>query len=235
MSDQASKPNGNTPDALRRKLVKSGLATPVVLATLASQPVLGASTHNCTISGQLSGNVSTHLQGNCAELGQTPAYYASLPPVSWPNAASDFLNANGNPRAFRLTPYTYVLAKRFANAYEKEKMSGAGTPIGTISEASVWDVLAGFVVTSTGVQNINWTLRAKAGYVGDLELGREAVAAYMNAAHPTKGYPAYPISRDQVVAMFNAVVVNGGTYSVMSGIPPWNATNVLNYFRSFHA
>ncbi len=52
----------------RRRLAKVGLATPVVIGTLLSRPVLGAA-HNCTISGQLSGNVSTHTQGDCSELG----------------------------------------------------------------------------------------------------------------------------------------------------------------------
>lgn len=69
MNDPVSKPSAGQPDALRRKLTKGGLAAPVVLATLASKPVLGAVPWNCTISGQISGNVSGHGENNCDTVG----------------------------------------------------------------------------------------------------------------------------------------------------------------------
>jgi len=80
LSDQTIKPSGNQPDTLRRKLVKGGLATPVILATLASKPVLGAP-WNCTISGQISGNVSTHGEVACTSVGNSKATFAA----SYPN------------------------------------------------------------------------------------------------------------------------------------------------------
>jgi hypothetical protein len=48
------------PNALRRRVTRGGLSIPVVLATFGSRPVLGAAPYNCTISGQLSGNTSSH-------------------------------------------------------------------------------------------------------------------------------------------------------------------------------
>lgn len=207
------------------------MAAPVVIGTLLSRPVLGAPYHNCTISGQMSGNVSTHEQGDCSISGNSPSYYAGTQPSSWPDATTDFLNGNGDPRNFKNTPYSQ--SPRFSDAYEKEKIAGndtANNPIGEINPASVWDVLAGFVVnTNTGGQNSNRVLRAKSGFVTDLALGQEAVAAYMNAFDQTK----FPITKSEVVAMFNAVVVTGGIYDPL-GVN-WDASQVLTYFRSLHS
>ncbi len=84
------------PDALRRQLVKGGLATPVVLATLASKQVLGAAPYNCTISGKMSGNASGHGQAQACGIGRSPGYwkYPNAPQFhTWP--ASSW--APGNP------------------------------------------------------------------------------------------------------------------------------------------
>lgn len=216
----------------RRRFTQGGLAAPVVLGTLLSRPVLGAAPHNCTISGQLSGNVSTHVQGDCAELGQSPSDYAGLAPSSWPNATADFLNDEGNPRQFRNTPFSFPRGSRFADAYEKEKIDGDATPpIGTINPADVRDVLAGFVTKADGTQNTNWVLRAKLGFNSDIALGQEAVAAYMNAWDVANS-PNYPLTTPATaVAMFNAVV-DGGRYDP-TGVN-WDASQVLAYFKSLH-
>lgn len=68
MTDRPSKPDTKQPDALRRKFAKAGVAAPIVLATLASKPVLGAVPWTCTISGQLSGNTSGHESESCTAL-----------------------------------------------------------------------------------------------------------------------------------------------------------------------
>lgn len=70
-------------DEQRRRLSKVGLAAPVVLGTLLSRPVLGAAPYNCTISGQLSGNVSSHGPDQpCDTPGLSPGYYKNH--ESWP-------------------------------------------------------------------------------------------------------------------------------------------------------
>ena len=70
-------------DQQRRRLAKGGLAAPVVIGTLLSRPVLGATPWKCTVSGQLSGNVSGHETETCAALGKShstlTSEYASLP------------------------------------------------------------------------------------------------------------------------------------------------------------
>lgn len=71
MIENVPTPPDKQPDALRRSLTKTGLLAPVVLATLASKPVLGAVPWKCTISGQLSGNVSGHEGETCTLVGKS--------------------------------------------------------------------------------------------------------------------------------------------------------------------
>ena len=62
----------------RRLLTKAGLASPVVLSSLISRPVLGDTPYSCTISGQMSGNTSFRPgQVRCAELGRSPGYWGN--------------------------------------------------------------------------------------------------------------------------------------------------------------
>ena len=93
------------PNQQRRRFTKGGLAAPVVLATLASKPVLGASfSYHCTVSGKLSGNTSSHGSDTCVVSGvKTADQWKALPPVgNWPSQAIN--NAGTGARAFRNTP-----------------------------------------------------------------------------------------------------------------------------------
>ncbi len=71
MNDQTSNSKSEQPNVMRRRLTKGGLATPVVLASLASKPVLAdfnlGVPWNCTLSGQLSGNMSGHENETCTQ------------------------------------------------------------------------------------------------------------------------------------------------------------------------
>ena len=71
-------------DEKRRSLTKGGLAAPIVLGTLLSRPVLGAAPYNCTISGQMSGNVSSHgAPVDCNTLGLSPGFWKNR--SAWPS------------------------------------------------------------------------------------------------------------------------------------------------------
>lgn len=62
----------------RRRLTQAGLAAPVVLATLASKNALATTPYNCTVSGQLSGNTSSHgTPVPCTSLGVSPGCWKS--------------------------------------------------------------------------------------------------------------------------------------------------------------
>jgi len=75
-NDQDTRPQV---DQRRRSLAKGALAAPIVLGTLMSRPVLGAAPYHCTISGQISGNISPRPGGdeNCWELGKSPGFWGN--------------------------------------------------------------------------------------------------------------------------------------------------------------
>ncbi|MCP5278715.1 MAG: hypothetical protein H6935_10200 [Thiobacillus sp.] len=209
----------------RRKLTKASLAAPVVLGTLASRPVL-ADAWNCTISGQISGNISRPGKVDCATLGQSPSYYAGLAPTSWPGG-TDFVQNDGDIRKFKNTPNTQSI--KFADAFERFKINDAnftGNP-------TVLDVLRGDWDLSDNNKGLR--VRQVGGFdtANGIVLGQEAIAAYMNAVDPTNGHPTFPISGPQVVAMFNAVILSGGRYDP-TGVN-WDITAVISYFQSLHA
>jgi hypothetical protein len=219
----------------RRRLARAGLGAPAVLGMLASRPVLGNSLHNCTPSGHISGFASPNPNGTvCSTLGKSPSHFAGGR-STWPDGSlsgSYFINNTGGVRLFKNAPWGAGLVM-FKDAYQTRKVSGGATPpVGTVQDASVWDVLKGCNVNVNGTCNLNWVLEAKSGFNPDITLGAEAVAALMNAL---TGYPAgFPISPQMVVTMFNNVVVSGGLDQVTS-TATWNAAEVKEYFQSLHA
>lgn len=76
-------------DLSRRRLAKTGLAAPIVLATLASKNALAAP-YSCTVSGKLSGG-STHTAAPSCKLGQSAATLAG----GLTNDTTTFLSAFG--------------------------------------------------------------------------------------------------------------------------------------------
>lgn len=231
--DQQHEPTCHPPsiDQGRRRLAKASLAAPAVLGVLASKPVLANSLHHCTPSGYISGFASPNPNAtSCSTLGQPPSYYRSSL-TYWP-AGGTFLNpGTGKPRKFKNAPNGmgsfHGRPVRFADAYQVRRLAD-----NTTRDASVWDVLAGCNVNETsGACVVGWVLEAKSGFDPDISLGAEAVAAAMNALI---GYPSsFPISIQQVVEMFNMVVVSGGLYQVTS-TNQWNATEVKAYWQSLH-
>ena len=221
-------------DEARRRLAKAGLAAPAVLGVLASRPVLGASLHHCTPSGHISGFASPNPGATppCSTLGHPPSYYA-LSKANWPGGTNGpFINVNGNSRVFKNSPQGmgrfHGVPVRFADAYQIRQLVHPFT----VRDATVWDVLKGCNVNeNNGLCLSNWVVEAKPGFDADITLGQEAIAAAMNAL---SGYPAtYPIPIQQVVEMFNMVVVSGGLYQVTS-TNQWNAAEVKAYLQSLH-
>lgn len=67
--DQALPPRTGSPGAGRRRLLQSGLATPAIIITLASRPVLGATCLTPSMAG--SGNHSQHQPVSCTAARST--------------------------------------------------------------------------------------------------------------------------------------------------------------------
>ncbi len=198
------------PNQQRRRFTKGGLAAPVVLATLASKPVLGASfSYHCTVSGKLSGNTSSHGSDTCVVSGvKTADQWKALTPVgNWPSQAIN--NAGTGARAFQSTPKNVVASQTFNdNVYKRPNNT----------DASLLDVLNGNLIA--GAPNP--------------ALGKEAVAAMLNALSlDALGGPTnFPIKAIEVARLFNGVI-GGGSVQATATFPGkmWGAAEVLTYFK----
>jgi hypothetical protein len=201
------------PNELRRRLAKGGLAAPVVLATLASKPVLGTENipYHCTISGKLSGNTSSHHDTtNCQTLGYSPGYWKNH--SSWPAPMMSYSPAAGacvgsSPNVNQLFRTFFADVFRCNNGVVGDASSG-------IKPATLLQVLnTGGGLNDTAI----------------LALGRAAVASRLNALLFAGTYPLTP---QKVTDMFNAVC-NGGSYQV-NATTYWNASQVKTYFESLY-
>jgi len=193
-------------DEQRRRLTKGGLVAPVVIGTLLSRPVLGAAPNNCTISGQLSGNISAPGSDQSCILGDAPSTWAATD--NWPLPYEPGSRFNVSTRSYGA----------FANAYKRKTEQGGTTRLVNISAsgsqpATLLDVLT-LPASSTSPRP-------------DPELGKAAVASLLNAV---KYAPNYPLTPSQVIEMFNATY-SGGNYN-LNGTVSWNAAAVLAYFKS---
>ncbi len=208
----------NTPDLSRRRLAAGGL---VVLSSLLAKPVLGAAPYRCTISGQLSGNTSSH--GNeppCTALGLSPGYWKNHP-EAWPSGyVAGTLPSTGSctPASpgtlFRLTTCN---GQTLADAY---RCKG-----GLLAHPAGPDFYNGTPMSLLQVLNLN-------GGASDPPypaLGRATVSSLFNALRFGTDYPLLP---QQIIVMFNSVY-QGGVYEVKPGIF-WNAETVKNYFESLY-
>lgn len=190
----------------RRKLTKAGLAVPAVLGVLASKPVL-AVPWKCTVSGQVSGNVSGHEAEVCSNLGRSANGWVSAGVASWP---AKFKDASGNPLLFKNAPAGN--GTKFADAF-------AG-PGGT-GDATVLQVLEGTAVPRGSPHSAS------------LVLGQETLAAAMSAEDGTIGYPAFPIHSADAIQMFNSIN-GGGSYPTGIGSETWSSAKVIWYLQSLH-
>jgi hypothetical protein len=209
MNDPISKPTAGQPDASRRRFAKAGLAAPVVLATLASKPVLGAVPWKCTISGKVSGNMSGHESEVCSNLGSSPGTWAGNA-GGWPNCGYFFSTCPVTSPVtqallFKQTPASAGLPK-FADVFWNNT--------GTV-DATVWDVIIGSVTSKNAYATAT--------------LGMEAVAALLNAM---QFGTAYPVPSGDVVNIFNSAATTG-SYTTEFG-EVWSVADVVTYFQSLH-
>jgi hypothetical protein len=195
----------------RRRLAKAGLASPVVLGSLMSKPVLGADPlYHCTPSGQQSGNLSRTTTASC-KIGISPTAWAA--DSSWPSPVVKGTDPNGGcnfPAQGQGTLFDGFSA-------------GGKTLLATFGSASAGGACT--VVTS-GYSSPATMLQVLKSPFG---LGRETVAALLNALRYQGS--GFPVTAGRVIEMFNAVR-SGGTYLVNS--VPWNASQVQTYFASLH-
>ena len=224
-SDELRNANGMA----RRRLVRSALAAPVVLSSLASKPVLGAEAYNCTESGQLSGNTSSH-PGDviCAQIGSSRSFW--LDSNSWTTIIKgDLPNASGDGGTSKKSSSSsnWSVGTRFngysgleSTFYYSKSSSDFGalttSKKGEVAAASMYQVLAAPDSEPTS---------------GSLyDLGRATVVSLLNCYSVG---PSYPVTPAKIVAMFNATNSGHGTYRVNSSVS-WTRSQVIEYLESLY-
>ena len=206
-------------DSSRRRFARIGLSGSVVLGSLVSKPVLGAVPYHCTVSGQVSGNLSRPGLAAACVLGQSPATWlieANWAPLNKGTPPSNDCEFNGSlVRGTNFNGYTPgvgvpALIAAFFNVSTGSACSVTLTT--TTNPATMLQVLAS---TNTGEQ---------------FDLGRVVVTSLLNAA--SLGI-RYPVTTHTIIAMFNATF-NGGVYPVTS-THSWSRTRVIEYLQSLYA
>jgi hypothetical protein len=212
----------------RRRFTRAGLSGTVVLGSLTSKPVLGAAGYHCTVSGQVSGNLSrASVTGECVQ-GLPASDWLAV--TTWPTYTKGalpsqncvFTSATGaRPRG---TPFNGtspgvgvpVLINAFANQAIGSGPSQACSVIIQTTETSNPSTMLQVLSTTNG---------------GDQYLlGRVVVTSLLNAANRGSLYPVTPHT---IVAMFNATF-GGGNYFPVAGTTSifWDRTRVIQYLSS---
>lgn len=223
------------PDLSRRRFTRAGAAAPVVLGSLISTPVLATGDrppYNCTISGQMSGNVSQKpTTPNCKVLGRSPGYWKNH--TGWPSGVlRGSLPANNCSFTTTAPAGTWFNLASFGGSTFADAFRRKSFGSGSNAECKVLDIGdSDFGAAGPNKATLLQVLNTEGG-LNDTTykaLGRAAVASLLNALAFT---PTYPLSPKQVIDMFNAVY-NGGTYKV-NATTYWNADQVKTYFESLY-
>lgn len=225
MHDQP-KPPADTPDLGRRRFTRAGTAVPVVLGALSSKPVLGASLTHCTVSGQVSGNLSRQGLAEDCVVGLSRDHW--LTATAWPTpfvkgtppkstncsfTGRDWLrgtNFNG------YTPGGGVPALT-ATFYNRTVGSPPVCTMGTTSSSNPATMLQ--VLASTDTSDL-------------YRLARAVVTSLLNAQEATNAGLSYPVTPHTIIAMYNATYT-GGSYWVTAS-KSWPRGRVIEYLESLY-
>lgn len=224
--------DGSPVSMSRRRFARAGAAAPVVLGSLVSKPVLAGDVeriYHCTISGQLSGNLSAHPNKiDCRTLGRSPGYWKTH--SSWPGGVVAGTLPNGGcgfgngTKGTAFNGYSSGGAT-FGDAFRRKSIENNSLcKVFDYAEGSAYSNIPSdqkatmLEILNTGGGLNESSLKA---------LGRATVAALLNAHAFGE---AYPVTAAQVITMFNAVY-KGGVYMANGNIP-WNAVKVKTFFES---
>jgi hypothetical protein len=233
VSQPASRTDGRA-SLSRRRFTRAGLSGTVLLGSLASKPVLGAVPHECTISGQISGNLSPPV-AVCAT-GRSPADW--LGAETWPQP---FIKdcAVGVP-----TPLAEVVSGSSTLVLNQQTAPGgsaacsvtqtqiASAPVAPTSTGSSFTVTPTTTVTPTSddratmLQVLDLMVQ---GQLGDIALGGILVTSLLNSAEKPD---SYPVDIPTIVAMGNAAFA-GSLYEVAQG-QYWDRIRIIEYLESLY-
>lgn len=192
-------------DLNRRRLAKTGLATPIVLASLVSKNALANPAYRCTISGQLSNNYSPVPNDGTDRSSSASCALGSSVSTLQSGAGWGDVNKDANFNTI------------FTNVYFK---GGKGNlrSIGGGSAATFNDVIT--------INTVNPTYPPH-----DVELGRAAIAAYVGWVAQGANYP---LTLAQIQQMFDYAFRNVNYPFPGPGVTPTKANldrnEVFAYF-----
>lgn len=211
--------------AARRRLARAGLAAPVVLGTLISKPVLGQVPYNCTISGQVSGNLSNPGDADCSVLGYTPTYWrnntwptnSGLLKGTLPNSACNFSGSG----IVEGTLFASA-ASGFTEAFRRNNVSG---------NCVVFDYENAAYLNLTRQATLLQVLHTDPLVSGlpdtpAKRFGRAAVASLLNSYQ----FPSYPVSTILARKIFNQIRAQG--FFQVNASVQWNRDRSTLYLES---
>lgn len=256
---ESKTPTAQTSD-LRRRLVTGGAAGSAVLLALTSRSALATTCQSP--SDKLSGNTSPgHNQGKQCTLGRSPGYWAQPqwfgewmldPPTLEIYTGSSWVTDMNGPPALGKFSYSFPPGTPLA---QQTPPSGAERIAPNPSFASP-DFGAAFaaVFTDPGFKRVvpnpvngngptqapnqarmisMWEIIA---YPTDIDngtglgqLARYCIAAYLNAL---KAPATYPVTPDQIVAMWQAGSSGLGYCPIAGCSQPWSKQQIINYLGS---
>jgi hypothetical protein len=190
-------------DLNRRRLAKTGLAAPIVLATLASKNALADPTYRCTISGQLSNNFSPAGHGSATD----PCLF-NLTPSS--------LKTSGGWGALEKTT---VFNTYFRNAFYVRDFNNGTKKLVTNNDYPA--------ATLEQVINLDPNFTDNSNAMERLALGRWCIVGIINAlTHGT----SYPLNEATIKKMFRDSYGNSSNYKHGTDIY-MNRVELVSYFR----
>lgn len=203
----------------RRRLFKSALATPVVLSSLTSRPVLGGQHTGCTVSGQMSaatGTAASHSpEPETCVVGLPGSQWTAA--VSWPVIKKGKLPKDDCKLKSSDEGTVFNGFAGLQNAFYRKAQDGKCV-------LSRWPGTLNKPATMLEVLNSTDTdLKTK--------LGRSVVISLLNAYQFSQAYPVKP---EAIVQMFNAAYANQNYYISSVGSAYWTPAQVLQYLESLY-
>ncbi|MDD5390333.1 MAG: hypothetical protein PHD37_13380 [Gallionellaceae bacterium] len=182
-----------------------------MLATLASKPVLAVS-WNCTISGQLSGNVSGHGE-ECTNIGESASSLASNT-YKYPSNAMSMISV-----LFSDSPVLSTTNYFFISGESTDPTTGIVSG-GTLSFSS-----SGTQPSGSSPASINQILHLPTP--SGREYAVKALVLLLNAKDITDP-SVYPLIRSQAERMYVAAAT-GGSFSDTNPTVDWSNAEVLHF------
>lgn len=207
------------PSSAGRRRLFRGVSGGVLLAVQAKTALgTGSTGGNCkSPSAMISGNTSPRPgNGTTCSGGRSPGFWIQ------PQKSPYWSIAGGTFPTFKITT---TLCQTNLSTIQRSDMLDPGTLLTSV-----------FPGASVPAGTALWSALSPQAQFG--QLLRHLTAAWLNAGYFTAQSQKYPLSKQQVVDMWNAVKVPGGVYCPASllncGTKGWTASQVISYIEQMY-